>query len=213
MTGRHRLTAEDDRRYLGQTMGLDESQMRFATPLQTGEALVYSDEFAEAAHVTVTPALRPSAPGAVTPVPVVPFTACDRCRSQCAYRAARLAMVRDPIVVGRIKDDVAAWEVKGLAAKDIEGKWATLLGRLRAQVASFPSRPQPSQASATQRTACSGTHSRSVPCASRHRGQRPWRPGSASPRSPQISECRRERDGRFRRRRGRRGQRGCRGQR
>ena len=137
----HRLTAEDDRQYLGQTMGFDESQMRFATRLQTGEALVYSDEFAEATHVTVTPALRPSAPGAVTPVPVVPFTACNHCRSQCAYRGAGLAMVRDPIVVSRIKDDVAALEVKGLAAKDIEGKWATLLSRLRTQVASFPSLP------------------------------------------------------------------------
>jgi hypothetical protein len=102
---------------------------------------VYSDEFAEATHVTVTPALRPSAPGAVTPVPMVPFTACDRCRSQCAYRGAGLAMVRDPIVVSRIKDDVAALEVKGLAVKDIEGRWATLVGRLRAQVASFPSLP------------------------------------------------------------------------
>jgi Helicase HerA, central domain len=137
----HRLTAEDDRRYLGQTMGFDESQMRFATRLQTGEALVYSDEFAEATHVTVTPVLRPSAPGAVTPVPVVPFTACDLCRSQCTYRGAGLAMVRDPIVVNRIKDDVAALEVKGLTAKDIEGRWATLAGRLRAQVASFPSLP------------------------------------------------------------------------
>jgi hypothetical protein len=137
----HRLTAEDDRRYLGQTMGFDESQMRFATRLQTGEALVYSDEFAEATHVTVTPALRPSAPGAVKQVPVVPFTACNRCRSQCTYRGAGLAMVRDPIIVSRIKDDVAALEVKGLAAKDIEGKWATLLSRLQAQVASFPSLP------------------------------------------------------------------------
>jgi hypothetical protein len=137
----HRLTAEDDRRYLGQTMGFDESQMRFATRLQTGEALVYSDEFAEATHITVTPTLRPSVPGAVTPVPVPPFTACDRCRSQCAYRGAGLAMVRDPITVSRIKDDVAALEVKGLAANDIEGRWATLLGRLRTQVASFPSLP------------------------------------------------------------------------
>jgi hypothetical protein len=137
----HRLTAEDDRRYLGQTMGLDEPQMRFATRLRTGEALVYSDEFAEAAHVTIMPVLRPSAPGAVTPVPVVPFTACDRCRSQCAYRGAGLAIVRDPIVVSRIKDAVAALEVKGLTAKDIDGRWATLLSRLRTQVASFPALP------------------------------------------------------------------------
>jgi hypothetical protein len=137
----HRLTAEDDRRYLGQTMGLDEPQMRFATRLQTGEALVYSDEFAEAAHVTVMPVLRPSAPGAVMEVPVPPFTACDLCRSQCAYRGAGLAMVRDPIVVGRIKDDVAALEVKKLAAADVEARWGALLGRLRGQVRSFPSLP------------------------------------------------------------------------
>ena len=50
-------------------------------------------------------------------------------------------MVRDPITVNRIKADVAALEVNGLAAQDIEGRWATLLGRLRAQVASFPSLP------------------------------------------------------------------------
>jgi hypothetical protein len=137
----HRLTAEDDRRYLGQTMGLDEPQLRFATRLQTGEALIYSDEFAEAAHVTVTRVLRPSAPGPLTPVPVPPFTACDRCRSQCAYRGAGLAMVRDPIVVDRIKNDVAALEVKGLTAKDIEERWTPLLARLRAQVSSFPALP------------------------------------------------------------------------
>ena len=49
----HRLTAEDDRRYLGETMGLDEAQLQFATRLQTGEALLYSDEFAEAAHISI----------------------------------------------------------------------------------------------------------------------------------------------------------------
>jgi len=36
--------------------------MRFATRLQTGEALVYSDEFAEATHVTVTPVCVPPRP-------------------------------------------------------------------------------------------------------------------------------------------------------
>jgi hypothetical protein len=139
----HRLTAEDDRRYLGQTMGFDESQMRFATRLQTGEALAYSDEFAEATHLAVTPVLNTTTPGPVAPVAAVPFRACDRCRSQCAYRGAGLAMVRDPVFVSRIKDDVAALEVKGLAASEIERRWAVLLGRLRAQIASFPSLPQP----------------------------------------------------------------------
>jgi hypothetical protein len=137
----HRLTAEDDRRYLGQTMGLDEPQLRFATRLQTGEALVYSDEFAEAAHIAVRPVLRPSAPGPVPAVARVPFAACDRCRARCAYRGAGLAIVRDPVVVSRIKDAVAALEVTGLPARDIEARWATLLQGLRSQVTSFPALP------------------------------------------------------------------------
>ena len=137
----HRLTAEDDRQYLGQTMGLDESQMRFATRLQTGEALAYSDEFAEAVHITVPRSLRPSLPGPVSPVPRPPFEACDRCRSRCAYRGAGLAMVRDPVIVDHIKNDVAALEVKGLAAAEIEARWATLLARLKNHVTSFPSLP------------------------------------------------------------------------
>ncbi len=146
----HRLTAEDDRRYLGQTMGLDEPQLRFATRLQTGEALIYSDEFAEAAHVTVTPTLRPSAPAAVIPEPVPPFLACDRCRSQCSYRGAGLAMVGDPVLVGRIKSDIAALEVSGQSAASIEQGWSRLLGRLRGHVASFRSLPDedPGQADA-----------------------------------------------------------------
>ena len=49
----HRLTAEEDRRYLGESMGLDDAQMRFTTRLQTGEALVYSDEFTEATHLDI----------------------------------------------------------------------------------------------------------------------------------------------------------------
>ena len=137
----HRLTAEDDRRYLGQTMGLDEPQLRFATRLQTGEALAYSDEFAEAVHITVPRSLRPSRPGPVRPSPKPPFADCDRCRSQCAYRGAGLAMVRDPRIVNHIKNDVAALETKGLAASDIEARWTALLARLRNHVTSFPSLP------------------------------------------------------------------------
>jgi hypothetical protein len=137
----HRLTAEDDRHYLGETMGLDEPQMRFATRLQTGEALVYSDEFAEAAHITI-PAAPPAAPpGPLAVAAAIPFRACDTCRSKCLYRGAALSMVYDPTVVGRVKDAVAALEVKGLSAADVEARWATLLKGLRDQVASFPSLP------------------------------------------------------------------------
>jgi len=50
-------------------------------------------------------------------------------------------MVRDPLVINRIKDAVAALEVKGLSVKEIDGRWATLLSRLRTQVTSFPALP------------------------------------------------------------------------
>ena len=64
---------------MGETMGLDEAQLRFATRLQTGEALVYSDEMAEAMHLSVAPQLKTAFPaavseggGAVHGVPTVP---------------------------------------------------------------------------------------------------------------------------------------------
>jgi len=134
----HRLTAEDDRCYLGETMGLDETQIRFATRLQTGEALVYSDEFAETTHVTITPVLTATAPGLVVPRATVPFGACDHCRSRCTYRGAGLAMVCDPVTVTGIKDAVAALEAKGLTGAEIERRWSVLLDRLLGHVGSFP---------------------------------------------------------------------------
>ncbi len=137
----HRLTAEDDRRYLGQTMGLDEPQLRFATRLQTGEALAYSDDFAQAAHITITPVLRPSAPGPVTPKAVPPFSDCSRCRSQCAYRGAGLAMVCDPVIISQITDHVAVLGTEGQTAGAIEDAWSALLRCLRDHLGSFPALP------------------------------------------------------------------------
>ena len=137
----HRLTAEDDRRFLGETMGLDESQLRFATRLQTGEILAYSDEFAEASHITVTPVLRAGLPGPVAAASAAPFEACEPCRARCAYRGAGLAMVGDPVTVNRIKDAVAGLEVKGLPEAELVSRWGALLGLLRGQVEAFPSLP------------------------------------------------------------------------
>ena len=140
----HRLTAEDDRRYLGETMGFDESQMRFATRLQTGEALAYSDEFAEATHVTVTAGAAPlRAPaGWSRPLPAAPFGACDRCR--CPVRLPRCRARHGPRPGRRQPDQgrCGGLEVKGLAAtRDRVAGGRTLLGRLRAQVAAFPALP------------------------------------------------------------------------
>ncbi|MGH3207399.1 MAG: ATP-binding protein, partial [Trebonia sp.] len=100
----HRLTAEDDRRHLGETMGMDEAQRLFAARLRPGEALLYSDEFAEAAHVSiaVTPRVAAPSPGMVPQAVAPPFAACAPCRAQCAYRGAALSMVNDPVIVGDI---------------------------------------------------------------------------------------------------------------
>jgi hypothetical protein len=137
----HRLTAEDDRRYVGETMGFDDSQLRFATRLRVGEALTYSDEFAEAVHVTVTPRLSRVVPPSVPPGPAPPFPACALCRCRCRFRGAGLAMVGDPLLVDRVREAVAALEEKGRTRDELEDRWAALLRLLRSHVVRFPALP------------------------------------------------------------------------
>ena len=140
----HRLTAEDDRKYVGETMGFDESQLKFATRLQVGEALTYSDEFPEAQHIAISPTLRQAAGAPLPPVrpsAAPPFTACALCRVPCHYRGAGLAMVGDPVIVGKVRNWVAALEVRGLPAPELAARWQTLLAGLKAHVATFPALP------------------------------------------------------------------------
>ena len=140
----HRLTAQDDRKYVGETMGFDESQLKFATRLQVGEALTYSDEFPEAQHIAITPALRQSSGAQLPPVlpsAAPPFSACALCRARCRYRGAGLAMVADPVIVGKVRNWVAALEVRGLPAPELAMRWQALLAGLKAHVATFPALP------------------------------------------------------------------------
>jgi hypothetical protein len=142
----HRLTAEDDRRSLGETMGMDEAQRLFAARLKTGEALLYSDEFAEAAHVSIagTPRAAASPPGVVPPAATPPFAACAPCRAQCAYRGAALSMVNDPVIVRDITSAAAAAGEPGrpgVTPEDLSGGLAELRGRLYDTVARFADLP------------------------------------------------------------------------
>ncbi|HEY0934244.1 MAG TPA: hypothetical protein VGD91_10935 [Trebonia sp.] len=139
----HRLTAGDDRRYLGETVGMDEAQQLFATRLRTGEALLYSDELAEAAHVSITPTLPPGppSPGLVPPAARAPLQACELCRAQCTYRGAALSMVNDPKIVDRVSHAVAALEQPGLTAAENQARWSRLTGGLRAEVGAFAALP------------------------------------------------------------------------
>lgn len=133
----HRLTSEEDREYLGETMGLDESQKRYATRIVTGEALVYSDDFAEATLIEVTPRLTAQDPRAPEPSAAPPFSACAACRAQCEYRGAALAIVRDSDLVDELQNTMRYLEGKSNPAADQEKGWEHLLGVLRSRVKSF----------------------------------------------------------------------------
>ncbi len=134
----HRLTAEEDRRYLGESMGMDEAQVRFATRLRTGEALLYSDEFAEAVHVNV-PRTAPVHPAPVAVRSRPPLQACGPCRSKCRYRGAALSIVRDPSVRDRLRNRTADLERPGLDRSATARGWEELIRCLRAEVRAFPS--------------------------------------------------------------------------
>jgi hypothetical protein len=123
----HRLTAEDDRRYLGDIIGMDEAQRLLIARLKPGEAMLYSDEFADAAQVTIAQPPPAAAPPAPVPAPPVfqktapPFAACAPCRAQCVYRGAALSMVNDPRIVGDIADAADAADTPELWGETRQG--------------------------------------------------------------------------------------------
>jgi DNA helicase HerA-like ATPase len=136
----HRLTAEEDRRYIGETMGFDDAQMRYATRLSTGEGLVYGAEFPEALLVDVRPRLSPGSQPQPESSAAPPFAACDACRAQCTYRGAALAMVRDQAIVEELQKAVGALEDRG-RQDQAEADWESLLSLLRGRVAAFAALP------------------------------------------------------------------------
>ena len=139
----HRLTTEDDRRYLGETMGLDETQRLFTARVRTGEALLYSDELAETAQVSIDTTLLPAAPqaDAVRPTTAPPFVACDRCRAQCAYRGASLSMLNDPVMVHDITGAAGAVGRLGVTPAEQRARLAELRDSLYDTVGRFAALP------------------------------------------------------------------------
>jgi hypothetical protein len=148
----HRLTAEDDRRYLGETMGMDEQQRVLASRLGAGEALLFSDEgpFSDggaelpaAVHLRISSTLRAGAPpaSAVRPAAAPPFAACDRCRAQCDYRGAALSMLSDPRIVAGIGRATDAVEQPGLSPAAHQSALAGLASDLFAAVGTFAALP------------------------------------------------------------------------
>jgi hypothetical protein len=139
----HRLTAEEDRRYLGETMGMDEAQRRSAARLPTGEALLFTDVLAEAARASITRTLHADAPppAVVQPSAGPPFAACDRCRAQCTYRAAALSMVNDPAIVRSITNAASAVRAADISPTEQRAGLTELRGRLHEAVGRFAALP------------------------------------------------------------------------
>lgn len=137
----HRLTAEDDRRYVGDTMGLDEAQQRFATRLQTGEALVYSDELPEAMQISITPASLGVDPPAIEPLAVPPFAPCKYCRAKCRYRGAAVAIIQDPRFMEQTRLQVRRIGQRDLSEEEKDVRWKALIGSLVDLVKDIPALP------------------------------------------------------------------------
>jgi hypothetical protein len=157
----HRLTAEEDRQYLGRSMGMDDSQLQYATRIQTGEALVYSDEYAEAAHVRVRRTITSAELTAPPPVSVPPFRACAPCRSKCRYRGAALAMVRDGRTLSRLSAATVALRPAGLPPDKVRARWQELMGLLRDEVRRFPALPS-DEPGVTDASFCLFVHSQAI---------------------------------------------------
>jgi hypothetical protein len=139
----HRLAAADDRRYLGETMGMDETQRRSAGRRPAGEALLYRDELGAAApvHVTRTRAADAPPPAAVLPPATPPFAACDSCRAQCAYRGAALSIVHDPVIVNGITSAAGAVGRADITQAERQDGLDELQGRLLDAVGQFAALP------------------------------------------------------------------------
>ena len=136
----HRLTAEEERTLLGGAMGLDDAQRHFVARLGTGEAIVYSDTFAEAAHLTVPP--PPVAGGGLVNASAAPaFAGCEPCRAKCRYRGAALVIVRQRAVREQLTLARRAVAEQNLTRDEAVQRWSRLLEALRAGVRRFPALP------------------------------------------------------------------------
>lgn len=136
----HRMTAEEDREYVGRSMGMDAAQLRFATRLRAGEALAYSDEFAEAVHLEIRSTVAEEL-GNPASIPLPPFDACLPCRAKCRYRGASLSMTRDASLRRRLAAARGAVTQPEADQAVLRARWNGLLTVLRRHVRSFPALP------------------------------------------------------------------------
>jgi hypothetical protein len=142
-------------------MGMDDAQLQFTTRIQTGEALIYSDEYAEAAHVLVPRTITSTELAAPDPVSAPPFQACMPCRSKCRYRGAALAMVRDVKVLTKLRGATTALRASGLPPPEVRTRWQNLTTMLRDEVTRYPALPS-EEPDVTDAALCLFVHSQAI---------------------------------------------------
>jgi hypothetical protein len=163
----HRLPAEDDRRVLGDAMGLDDAQRTAAARLPGGQALVDGGQSTEAVRADIAagplpgpprgappgppPESSPAGPEAPAGAPAVtpPFAICGPCRAQCTYRGAALSLVNDPRTAASLMSAARALEAAGdtpaagpAGLAEPEAGLAELRGLLYDTVGQFAALPQ-----------------------------------------------------------------------
>ena len=102
-----RLTSEEEREYLGETMALSERESDMAARLRTGQAIVYSDELERAVELRL-PRTILGAPVAAAAGPGGPRSPCQRCPRPCEMRGPALAIPQTPGFAAELRDSMSA---------------------------------------------------------------------------------------------------------
>jgi uncharacterized protein DUF87 len=103
-----RLTSDEERTYLGETMALSDRESDMAARLRVGQAIVYSDEVEKALELRL-PRTVTNDPVAAQPGPGRPaFAVCESCPRPCEMRGPALTIPQTPGFAEALQDVMRA---------------------------------------------------------------------------------------------------------
>jgi hypothetical protein len=131
-----RLTSEEERTYLGETMALSDRESDMAARLRVGQAIVYSDEVEKALELrlprTITGAPLAVEPGAGRPA----FDVCERCPRPCEMRGPALTIPQTPGFARALRESMRA--VLAAGAREKPQHERALVALLDSTLARYP---------------------------------------------------------------------------